>query len=182
MTPLLNSAGRKLYVLRHVSTGATINLRAVWPNANEDQPISGLDPDLQYLPILTEGIPDYDPAHFTLAKAEGPNGAGDKWEIKYTTPDRPKEEVKALAENAKRFVVGGIYPQADFTETVVLTLAAVLRQAKGLELTPQERALADTLIEKAALMRRHDDTLEQLKAQIDAGEKPSFADAWPVAP
>lgn len=182
MTPLLRSDGKALYVLRVKSTRAVINPRAISNTIGEPN----VDPtaDLEYLPIFTEDRPDNDSTFTTATTEEAPNEANvpPRWEIKYRVVDRPADEVKSAAANVKRFEADKQLPQADFKETVILMLAAILRDSKGLELTPDEDARKTSLIEMALRLQANRDNLTDIQAAIDLGAKPDLSAGWAAAP
>lgn len=178
MSPLTNSSGKPLYVLRRISDKFVINARAISNTTGLPNP----GPDQEYLPIMTEVAPDHDPVFTVRTQTEGPNEVTHQWEITYVVQDRPTAEKLAAAENAKRFEVQRHVPPQDFTEMVVRTLAAVLRDAKGLALTPDEEALKNRLVEKAAILKQNDDNLTDLKTAIEAGSKPDLSAGWVSLP
>jgi hypothetical protein len=177
MTPLtktVNGVALPLYVLRRISDKFIINSRALSNTTGLPNP----GPDQEYLPILTDEPPDHDPVFTVRTQTEGPNEEDKTWVIGYVVADRPKEEQIAAAENAKRLEVQKHVPPQDSTEMIVLTLAAVLRDAKGLQLTEQEQTAKDKLIEVAGILRRNDDNLTDMKEAIDAGQKPDLSAGW----
>jgi len=96
-------------------------------------------PDQEYLPILTEfPVPDNDPIFTVRTQTESPNEVAHQWEIHYVVADKPVAEKIAAAENVKRLEVQKQVPPQDATEMIVRTLAAILRDASGLQLTPKE--------------------------------------------
>lgn len=181
MTPLLHPSGLPLYVLRRVSDKFVINARALSNTTSTPNP----GPDQEYLPILTEAAPANDPVYTIVTKVEGPNEATHEQWITYVVTDRPLAERLTVADNAKRLEVQKHVPPPDFTEMVVLTLAAVLRQASGLLLTPDEQVKADQLVAVAAKLRANDANAADIKAAIAQGQKPDLGAGWqplPVVP
>lgn len=178
MTPLLHvPSGKPLYVLRRISDKFIINGRAL-SNTAEGLPNPG--PDQEYLPILIEDTPDNDPVYTIVTQSEGADAeeGATAWHIKYTVADRPLQERLTIAENAKRFEVQKHVPPQDFYEMVVLTLAAVLRAAKGLELTPDEQVKADKLVAVASRLSLNAVNAADIKAAIEAGGKPDLKAGW----
>ncbi len=177
MTPLLNSAGAPLYVLRRISDKFVINPRAI--SNSLGLPVPG--DDQEYLPIVTDPRPDFDPDFTTLLTVESPNETNHTWEISITVQDRPKAEVLALAANVARQRVQDVVPINDFTQNVILTLAAILRSSQGLALTPEEQGYADAIVAQAELLTNNKQNLSDIEAAISAGNKPDLSAGWAVA-
>ncbi len=169
--------GQPLYVLRRISDKFVINPRAI--SNGLSGPVPG--DDQEYLPILTDAQPDFDSNFTALTREEGPNEVAHTWEITYVVQDRPKEEILAIADNVARFKVQTIVPPSDFTESMVLTLAAILRQTRGLVLTQEEQAYADSLVAQAEKLTNNRNNLADIKTAINAGNKPDLAAGWEVA-
>lgn len=158
---------KPLYVLRRVSDKFVINPRAISNTTGLPNP----GPDQEYLPILTEPTPDNDPVFTIRTQVEAVNELLKQDEIKYVITDRPKEEVKVLAENAERLEAAKYVSQKDFPRDMTLLAAALLRAQRGLELTPQEQAAADKTVANAAILTENLANLQEKKALIDAGQK-----------
>ncbi len=158
---------KPLYVLRYISTKVVINPRAISNTTSLPNP----GPDQEYLPILTEPAPDNDPVFTIRTQVEATNEQVHQQEIKYVVTDRPKEEVKVLAENVERLEVSKYVNQKDFPRDTTLALAALLRAQKGLELTPLETAAADKIVANAAILTENQQNLAAKKAAIEAGQK-----------
>lgn len=181
MKPLLNSQGQPLYVLIRLSDGFVINSRAISNTTGLPNP----GPGQKYLPILKEDAPDNDTVYTIVTTVEAPDNAdpllATEWHIKYDVKDRPLAERLAIADNAKRFELQNHVPPQDFSELTVLTLAAVLRASKGLELTAGEQARADKLVAIAAKLEANATNAEDIKAAITAGQKPDLKAGWAAA-
>lgn len=176
MKPLLNSAGKELYVLRVKSTKVVINPRAI-SNAI-GAPVVDVSSDLEYLPIMVDDRPDNDPVFTTVNTVEAPDEQAGEWLITYDILDRPKDEIKNVASNVKRFEADKHISPADFKETVVFMLSAILRKASGLVLTPDEEASRDRLVSIDAKLVANKNHLADLHAAIDAGQKPDIKSGW----
>lgn len=176
LTRLVNGVALPLYVLRQIADKVVINPRAISNTTSLPNP----GPGLEYLPILTDEPPDNDPTFTVRTQTEGPNeiSVPPQWEIHFQVKDRPEAEKLAAADNAKRFEVQKQVPPQDFTEMVVLTLAAVLRDAKGLELTPHEQERKDQLIAVAAKLSQNAANLDDIKKAINDGNKPDLSAGW----
>ena len=180
MTPLTNSLGKPLYWLRYTAEPKTvINARAISNTTGAPNP----GPGLEYLPILQEEIvPDYDPRFTILSTAEAPNAEGTEVHIKYAVTDRPAADVKAHIDNAKRLELQEHFPVPDQMEALVVTVAALARQSKGLQLTPQEQAAVEALVNTSAKISQNKAIAADLKAQVDQGNKPDIDRAWVARP
>lgn len=174
LTKIVSGVAVPLYVLRRISDKFVINSRAIsnttgLPNPGVDQ---------EYLPIFIDATPDNDPNFTIRTQVEGPEEVTKKWLITYIVTDRPLDEKLAVAANAERFEVQKHVPPQDSTKMIVLTLAAVLRDAKGLELTPQEQEAKDNLVAIATKLRENAANLDDLKAAIEQGQKPDISAGW----
>ncbi len=180
MKPLLNAAGQPVYLLRRIADKATINARANSNTIPPAPPNGGTD--YEYLPVMIEDAPDFDPVFTVRTQVEATNETAHTREITFTVADRPKEEQLQAVDNAKRFEVSKHVPVGDFTESTILTLAAILRSAKGLDLNPSEKAAMDRLVELASILQRNADTAEAKKVAVKAGEKPDLSADWEPVP
>lgn len=183
-SPLLNSAGQQLYVLRRISDGFIFNSRAI-SNVLEGLPNAG--PGNQYLPIIKDDIPAYDPVYTTTEETEGadfdPPSSATQWLIEIKVKDRPLSERLAIAENTKRFEITKQIPPQDVTELMVTTLAAVLVQAKGLLLTVDQQAKADRLVLLATAIAENQARHADNVIAITADQKPDLKTGWaPLVP
>jgi len=174
LTKIVNGVALPLYVLRRVSDKFVINPRAISNTTGLPNP----GPDQEYLPIMTDAVPDNDPDYTIRTQVEAPNETARQWELKYVVTDRPTAEKISQAENYKRFELAKHVPAQDFNELVLLTLAAVLRDATGLELTPRETALKNQLITIAAAIQKNAENLDAIKAAIQTGQKPDLKSGW----
>lgn len=177
MVPLTKTVGGvelPLYVLRRASDKAVLNQRALsnttgLPNAGTDQ---------EYLPILIDEKPNSDPLYTVITQVEAPNEAKRQWEITYVVSERPMPEKLASIDNVKRFEATKHVPPQDFTEMIVLTLAAILRESKGLVLTEAEEAYKNSLIANAVILKKNADNAAALKAAAQTGAKPDVTGGW----
>ncbi len=175
LQPLLNSAGKQLYVLRRISDKFVINPRAISNTTSTPNP----GPDQEYLPIKKEEVvPDYDPRFTVLSTNEAPNAGETEVHITYTVTDRPEAEVHAAIDNAERLQVQEHFNRNDCERDVRLLLAAIFRQAKNLELTPEEEALVEANVGIASKLTQNKAIAAELKAQVTAGNKPDIDAAW----
>ena len=177
LTKTINGVEKPLYVLRRISGGFVFNSRAL-SNTAEGLPNPG--PDQEYLPIMTEVPPDFDGRLNIRTQTEGPNelATPKQWEIKYTVTPRTKAEKKEVVRNIKRSKVADHLPTQDQIETIVFLLAVILRDARGLSLTPREQALKDKLMVIVQKIKANDDHLKDLEAAIDADQTPDLDTGW----
>lgn len=176
MIPLLNSSGRQLYALRRISDGTVLNPRAIWPAANDNDPIEGLDPDLQYLPILTQARPEVDFRLFTLNEAEG--ASGDQWHITYATVARPAEEAKINAANVEAEQNRRHYTEQERDKLIILGLGVLFRQLNNQVLTQREVNLKQRIIDLAARVWKNDQRLRDIATDLTAGKTPDLDSGW----
>jgi hypothetical protein len=181
MIPLLNFQSKPLYYLRRISDKFVINARAISNTIPPAEPNPG--PDQEYIPIYIEDpAPDFDPAYTIRTQTEGVNETDHQVQITYSVADRPLLDKIQVAANARRAQTEKQFPRVDASDALVLTLAAVLRASKGLELTPVEQVYADKLVAIAAALQKNADNEAALKAAIEAGQKPDPTTGWePVA-
>lgn len=184
-SPLLNNSTppRPLYVLIRISDGFVENPRTVGNTTGIPNP----GPNQKYLPILVDDPANNDPVYTIVTTTEGPDNAdpalATEWHIKYVVSDKPLSERLTAAENVKRFEVQKHVPPQDFYETVILTLAAVLRASKGLELTSAEQLKADKLVAVAAKLTANATNAADIEAAINLGQKPDLTAGWaPTTP
>lgn len=180
MTPLLNSQGKALYVLRRVSDKFVINPRAISNTTSLPNP----GPDQEYLAILTDAAPDHDPSFTVRTQNEGPNEGTTppQWEIHYDVTDRPKSEQLAAVDNARRLEVQKQFPSQDSWESMIVMVAALARKLEGLELTPAEQAANDRLVQVAAKITENIANSDDKKAAVNAGQKPDLEGGWAALP
>lgn len=176
MIPLLNSSGRRYFVLRRISDGTVINNRALWPNADESAPIAGLDPDLQYLPVLTQSEPDYDPRLFVLVRAEAK--VASEWHITFATQARPLPDAKINALNVEAAENQRHYREQERDKLVLLGLGVLFRQVANQQLTVKEQALKSRIIYVATRLWKNDTRLSNIIAALEAGQTPDLDTGW----
>jgi len=186
MTPLLDSQNRPLYVLRYISTKVVINSRAISNTTGVPNPGT----DQEFLPIVIDVAPPHDPQFTVRSQIEGPNeeATPKRWEITYKVEDRPKAEQIQAIENAKRFEVQKHFPMTDAWESIIIVIAALGREIKLQQLTPDESAAKERLIAVASKLTANRALAEDMKAAANAGQKPDISEGvWapvetPVTP
>lgn len=165
-----------LYYLRRIADKFPLNARAFSNTIPPALPNGGTDNE--YLPIMTEDVPDSDLNYTIVTKHEDPNETLKQWEITYTVADKPLAEKLEAAANVERLEVTKQVPVLDQTRRNTLLFAAILRNSKGLALTPRELALTDEVVTQAAVLSKNLDNLEAKQAAIAAGQKPDIADGY----
>lgn len=172
------SEGRELplYMLVRLSTGEKIRERVISNTTGLPNP----GPDEQFLAMVQDDVPPFDPDLQTIEPVEGPNDQTGQWEITYIVSDKPKEELLKAAEHAARKQVPNVVPPQDFTETAVIALAALIRAGK-FSLTPEEQVFADAVTAQAEKLLKNRLNLDAIKAEIEKGNKPDLKTGWEAA-
>jgi hypothetical protein len=164
-----------------ISTGEVLKRQLLPGNPNE--PIPGLDPDLEWLIDYEPfGPPLYDSRVYTLqttmdamAEAHPEYPLYNQYLITYDTIRRAVEEVKEHVINRERTELGR---HVDYVQKLtVLGLAIIFRQLDGLQLTPTEQAIRNRIMRNAQKLftnhqrrRQLEQEAEQLQPlDIDAG-------------
>lgn len=172
MNPLLDSKNRQQYVLRKKSNKVVLLYRAI----SNTTGIPNGGSDYEYLPIVTEDVPDYDSTFSIRSQSEGANEETGQWEIHYTVTDKSEADKLAAAENVARNQVSALVPPTqDLNKIVILVLAALLR---GDKLTDKENDLKSKLLDFADKLNQNDDNLDSIKSDIQAGQKPDVTQGW----
>ena len=83
------------YVLYKISTSEVLKRNISYPRTDGGE-IVGLDPDLIYLEMQTNAVPDYDPRYFQRVVTETPILDDGIYEIVNTTQKRPVDEILSL--------------------------------------------------------------------------------------
>lgn len=178
LTKLDSGIQRQLYWLRETGgSKRVLNPRALSNTIEGNPPNPG--PGLEYIPLFREDvIPDYDPRFTTLVTTEGPNAEASQIQITYSAPDKAAEEVKGAIDNAKRLELQKHFPIPEQIESLTIVVAALARQSKSLELTADEKASVESLVSIASKLTLNAAIAEDLKAQVDLGNKPDIDAAW----
>jgi hypothetical protein len=183
MPILLHSNGRKKYVLRRISTGEIINRGVFYPNAEDDAPIIGLDPDLEYLAMDQDVRPDYDARVFSLVTNEDrQEGTPPLWRITFDTVRRPTTEIKAAAQNVEAVKNRLHYSEQERDKLCILGLAVLFRQIANQQLTQKEVNLKQRILAMGATIWKNDDRLRAIFTALDANQTPDLDAEWEPAP
>ncbi len=176
---LTDATGRKLYVLRKISTGEILKRNILYPNIKDDAPVLGLDKDLEFLPIFEIPQGNFDSRYFTTVRSEQKNGAN--WEVSFNLQKRSADEIKQFADMVER-AQSSQHLQADQRDKITfLALYLLFRGSPKLTLSANEQALVDNIMANGLTLWKNNDNLEALKAEIDIGLEPSLDGGWEAA-
>jgi hypothetical protein len=176
MPLLYNSAGRKLYVLRRISTSEIINRAVVYPNVVDDAPIVGLDPDLEYLAMDRDVQPDYDSRIYNLLTSEAKDG--NLWRITYSTPKKVADQIKLAVQNREATEVGSHMTPMERDKMLLLGLGVLFATQQGVTLTTRQQAVKTRILNAVQKVFANDVRAAQLFAAIDADQVPDIDTGW----
>lgn len=168
MPIVTNGNGRKLYVLRRISTNEILNRNILYPAAQDDAPIEGLDPDLEYLAIDQDVPPVRDHRLFDLQTQEA--RVGDTWKISYTTPPRSADARKRAASDVEAQKNSAHITTQEQLKILVLGLGVLFRITNNQSLTTKEQAIKNRIMAHAATFLKNDTRLAQVFAALEAGQ------------
>lgn len=175
-------------VLLQINPPAVLNLNATYPR--EDMgPVVDLDPNLEFCVRRTPfPAPDFDPRLFTLVTTGARGEAVDSefphlhpWNTTYTTVPRTKPEIKNHIRNKEREQLALHIAEADVTKKLLLIVAAIARDVKKFELTPEELAVLTEMEGIVVKVKTNDQHAAQLEQAVDADEPVDIDAGW-VAP
>lgn len=174
---------RKKYVLRRISTSQILGRNLHYPTSTDDSTIVGLDPDLEYLAMDQDLVPDYDPRVFRLTTAEARNAdtTPPTWHITYGTEKRSEEEIKTAITNAEALENIKLVPTQETLKLTIMGLGILFRSVKGLQLNAKEQAVLDRLTEVYAAIDKHDSIVAEKFADVEADRIPDI-NRWDAAP
>ena len=176
MPLLTNSQGRKLYVLRRISTSEVLNRFVVYPNAVDDAPIVGFDPDLEYLAIDRDVVPDYDSRVYDLVTNEAKDGT--LWRITYTTPKKVADQIKLAVQNREATEVGAHLTPAERDKMLLLAVGVLFATQQGVTLTTRQQAIKTRVLNAVQKVLANDQRAADLFADIDADKIPDIDTGW----
>jgi hypothetical protein len=176
MPLVYNSAGRKLYVLRRISTDTILNPSTVYPNAVDDAPIVGLDPDLEYLAIDKDDVPTYDPRVFDLLTSGAK--VANLWRITHTTPKKVAAQIKVAVTNRERTELERHVRNEERDKLLLLGLGVLYLKITGLTLNAKQTAIKDRVVAAATKLWQNDQRVADLFAEIDANTTPNIDTGW----
>lgn len=167
LTRLVDGEDRPLYRLRNTADQTVIREQAISNTIHPNPPNPG--PGQEYLPILIDDLPTFDPDFETRQEVEGENKGN--WEITYVVAPKPKDEILKSLEEAKRRQVAEVVPGQDFAEITLSVVAALINSAK-LTFDPKDQPLVDLLLAQGVKLANNREKLEQYKTTVDGGGKP----------
>ena len=176
MPLVTNSQGRKLYVLRRISTSEVINRFVVYPNAVDDAPIVGFDPDLEYLAIDRDVQPDYDSRIYDLLTSE--DKVGSLWRITYTTPKKALDQIKLAVQNREATEVGSHLTPMERDKMLLLGIGVLFATQTGVTLTTRQQAVKTRILNAVQKVFANDQRAAELFAAIDANQVPDIDTGW----
>lgn len=182
MPILLTPQGRKLYVLRRISTGEIIKRNTEYPNLIEDSPIEGLDPDLEYLVLDKDVPPDYDSRIYSLETNESKDNVANTWRITFDTIKHPNTQIKQNALNIEAFKNQEHISQQELQKVIILGLGILFRKLANQQLTSKEELVKDRIISVASTYWKHDERVATLFTAIENGETPDLDASWEPKP
>lgn len=175
-TKKIDGLDRPLYMLRDVKTLEL--LKQFVPSNTMAEPKVDEDSGVEYVPIMIEDKPVFDPNYQRVASA-GPvfNDKTFAYEITAVLTDLPQDTVLQNALNAKRREIQKLAPPVDFLEILSTVLAAIVRKQ---DLSAVQSSV-DALLAHADAMTEFLANLDGINAQIKAGGRPDvqagYADA-----
>jgi hypothetical protein len=182
MPILTTSTGRKLYVLRRISTGEIIKRNTIYPVAVDDAPIEGFDADLEFLAIDQDVQPDYDGRIYSLVTNEAKDAVANTWRITFSTQKRVNTEIKVAVTNVEAFENQRHYTSQERDKLMWLAIGVTLRQLANQTLTAKELAVKQRAMELVTTIWKNDDRARALFTAVDAGQEINPDAGWePVA-
>jgi polyhydroxyalkanoate synthesis regulator phasin len=171
-------------VLIRKSTGEIIK-HADYPR-EDMQPISGLDPDLEWLIKYKPFVaPDYDSRIFVLNQTEEMTAIPhpdypllNQYRITFSTTKRVVDEIKVSIENAEREANENIFPYAKQLKILTLGLGVLFRRVEGMTLTTKETAVKDKILKLAVNVWKNDQALQNKIKELTAGLEPNIDEGW----
>jgi hypothetical protein len=167
---------RKLYVLRRISTSEILNRFVTYPNAVDDAPIVGLDPDLEYLAIDRDETPNYDSRAYLLVTGEAK--VGSLWRITYTTPKKANDQIKVAIQNREVSEIEKHLRNYEREKMEILGLAVLFQLQSGVVLNARQTAIKNRVLAAAQKLFQNDQTAADKFAVVDANGVPDFDADW----
>jgi hypothetical protein len=181
MAILTNSQGRKLYVLRKISTGEIISRNVLYPNAVDDAPIQGLDPDLEYLAIDQGLQPVYDSRFFILQQQEGKDATVTPavYRITFSAVRRDTADIITALANVESFQNDRVVDPPERMKLIFLGLGVLFQITANQTLTAKQTAVKNKILGQVAKITTNSNVRETFETQITAGGTPDLdAPVW----
>lgn len=167
---------RKLYVQFRISTSSVLKRSVLYPNAVDDSPIAGLDPDLVYLAMDTDTQPEYDPRVYTLVMSEA--RVGDIWKTTWATPKKAVDQIKIAIQNREAVEVARHVSEYEREKLEILGLAVLFTVYSGAALTTKQTAIKNRILTAASKLLQNDQRVADLQAEVDANQVPDIDAGW----
>lgn len=161
------------YVLVRLSTQEVLKRNV--PQEFVDS-VTGLDPDLAYLPMIEQTRPEVDDAFYYLERVE--QIVESEYRITWNTVKKPTEELEQIIDNIERMEAQRHISQEDLLKITVLGLTVLFRALDGLQLNAKEQALAQKIVQIGTRIWQNDQYVAQVKAAIRAGQEPDITTGW----
>jgi hypothetical protein len=171
-------------VLIRKSTGEIIK-HADYPR-EDMQPISGLDPDLEWLvKFWPFEQPDYDSRIYILQTTEEvtaiphPEWAWlNQYRITYATVKRVADDIITAVTNAENEANSNVFPYEKQLKLMALGIGVLFRRVEGMTLTVKETAIKNKMLALAMNIWKNHDTMTAKVAEVTAGTEPNLDEGW----
>lgn len=175
-------------VLIQKSTGNIIKF-ADYPR-EDMQPISGLDPDLEWLVITTPYVqPDYDSRIYVLNQIDSITTTPhpqwtwlNQYQRTWQTVKRTAAEIETAIYNAENNANNQVFPYEKQLKILALGIGVLYRNVAGMTLTHKEVAIKNKCLAIATNIWKNHDTRTAKVAAVNAGEEPDIDADWAVTP
>jgi len=160
------------------STGTIIARNLPWPVTNGGE-IPGLDSDYAYLLQVGATPPEVDERLFGLEQTTPvidieANTITTGW----TAVQKPQAEVLVNLQNAETLANADLVATTELLKLSVLSIAALLRESKGLQLTAAEQVMKADVLKKAAMIWDNDANRSKMIADFNAGKPVDIDAGW----
>ena len=171
-------------VLIRKSTGEIIK-HADYPRLDM-QPVSGLDPDLEWLIKTTPYVqPDYDSRIYILNQIESVTTEPhpewpwlNQYQITYQTVKRVADEIIQAIENAENEANSNVLPYTKQLKILSLGVATLFRRVEGMTLTAKETKIKNKCLAIGTNVWKNHDTATAKVAEVTAGSEPQIDAGW----
>lgn len=176
-------------VLVQKSTKSIIK-HGLYPRADM-MPVEGLDPDYEWLiKNIPYPEPDYDPRIYIMGTnlpdlefleifAEHPEYSGVReYKITYSPEKRPQDDIIRAIENAEKEANGLVFSEGVHKDESIFMMNAIHKDAKSLDLTPQEQSYVDKLSEINVKISKNLSNKLLLVSQVNANQEPNIDSGW----
>lgn len=171
-------------VLIRKSTQEILNENATYPAENM-APISGLDPDLEFLIKVTPFVaPEYDPRVFRLITTKQITSDPhpdyphlNLFKTLYSTEKRANSEIIDQITNAKQLANKALFNE-DMPGFMVAVNNALSRKSEGLQLTQGEQDVLDRNASIAVKIAQNEENASNLVSILLAGGTPLIDEGW----